>query len=75
MDRPFQCQHRDIVTVRLRGEFEVRMHVDASNAEGVGGQRFHGRIDHVIAQGHVNLSRSGSGDAVSSSDDVSSRDQ
>lgn len=72
---PFQCQHGDVVTVRLGRELEVRMHVDAPHAESVGGQWLDGRVDHVIAQGHVHLTGGGAGDAVTRGDDVAARDE
>lgn len=70
VDLSFQREHRDVVTVRLRRELEVRMHVDAPDPEGVGGQWLNGRVDHVIAECHMDLSWRGPGYTMACGDHV-----
>lgn len=55
--RPVQPEHGHVETVGLRRELEERMHADLAHAERVRRQRFHRRVDHVIAQRHLHLAR------------------
>lgn len=68
----FQCQHGDIEAIRLWRELEVGMHIDATHAKGVGGQRFNGRIDDIIAQRNVHLTGCGTRHTMTGSDHMTS---
>lgn len=45
------------VPVRLRRKLKVRVHSNLSNTKSVGWQRLAGRVHHVVAKGHLDLSR------------------
>lgn len=70
-----QREHRHVEAVRLRGELEVRVHVDRAHPKGVRRQRLDGRVDHVIAEGHVDLPGRGPGHTVPGGDHVAPRNQ
>lgn len=67
---PLQCQHRDIKPIRLRCKLEIGMDIDASDAKSVRRQRFHRRINNIIAQSDMNLTRRGSGHTMASSNNM-----
>lgn len=58
MDIPIQRQNGHIKPVSLGCELEIGMNIDSGYSEGIRWQRLHGRIDHVIAKGHMHLTRS-----------------
>lgn len=70
-----QRQDGDIETIRLRCELEIRMDIDATDAKGVGGQRFHGRVDHIIAKRDVHLTGRGTCHTMPGSHHMTTRDQ
>lgn len=73
MDIPIQRQHGHVKAIRLWSELEVGVHVDARHAECIGRQRFHGRVDDVVAQRNVNLAWRGARDAVTRRHHVAAR--
>lgn len=75
MHSSFQCQYRYIETVGLWGELKIWVDINAPYSKCVGRQRFHGRINDIIAQGNVHLTWRCSGYAMTSCDDVSARYQ
>lgn len=75
MHRSLQRQYGHIEAVRLWCEFEIRMHVDFAHAERVRRQRLDCRIDYVVAECHVHLTRTGARHTVAGGDHVPTADQ
>lgn len=57
LHRSVQPEHGHVEPVGLRRKLEERMDADFAHAERVRRQRFYGRVDDVIAQRHLYLSR------------------
>lgn len=57
LHRPVQSEHGHVESVGLWRELEERVNADLAHAERVGRQWFHRRVDDVVAQRHLHLSR------------------
>lgn len=53
--RPVQSEHGHVEPIGLWRELEERMHADLAHAERVRRQRFHRRIDHIVAKRYLYL--------------------
>lgn len=49
LHRPVQPEHGNVEPIGLWRELEERMHADLTDAESVRRQRFHRRVDDVVA--------------------------
>lgn len=75
MHRSFECQYRNIKSVGLRCKFEIWMHIDFPYTEGVGWQRFNGRINNIVAKCDMHLTWCCPGHTMAGGNDVTTRYQ